>query len=339
LKIVHWVHFDKRAWSGLYQRAYEFQRAEVRQGVVSGFCDPIPQFRDGYEIENSGRKLVVAPWSWAKDADVNVVESHTPAIISALRNRVFIAHGGPKYCAEGIVQGNADSMISSIDMVRICELVIVQNRFHKKFWEEFAPGKVYHVRGGIDLDLWKPEGETKELFVNHPAIVYMDMWRSMKLPTTLIMAMPYVLKEIPTARLNLLNVPSNQVVFWVRFMTKLGVDTFCEQFRPSRILKPDVVYRAADILVDPCEGGSNSGVGLEAMACGCPVIFLEGHPDTHGVAKCEDDPKDMARAIVEVWNQDQKELRRKARAIAEKFYDVNRTAKEMIDLYSRVFGI
>jgi len=332
MKIVHWVHFDPKQWSGMYQRAIEIRDAEIRLGVTSGFVDPGIMFRKGYKLEG----IEVFPLEWAKDADVHVIESHTPAQFGELKHTVFLAHGGPKYCMDGLFKGEDESFIPSVQMMQMCDMTIVQNIEYKKFWEEFAPGKIYHVRGGVDLKRWSPNGESAELFATRPAIVYMDMWRRMKLPTTLIFAMKRVVEKVPSARLNLLNIPNNQVVFWTRFLCKLNADWYVEQFRPGRITKPDMVYRSADILVDPCEGGSNSGVGAEALACGCPVVFLKGNPDTHGSAKCQDDPDDMAAAILDILKMNKTDAKVEARQLAETYYDVDRMVNEMLDLYEEV---
>lgn len=335
MKIVHWVHFDKDKWSGLFARATELQAAEVRLGHESAFCDPMQAFAKGYEVDG----VVVHPWGFAEDADVNIIESHVPSLLPEFKNKVFIPHGGPSYCAMNITEGKDASMIPSIQMIQQSDIIISQNRFHIPFWQEFTdPEKVFHVIGGVDLEKWNPKGKREKLFANRPAIVYMDMWRFMKLPFTLLRAIKRVVKELPTARLNLLNLPGNQLIFWARFCSKLGMDWLVEQYRPGRVKDPSVIYRSADIIVDPVQGGTTSGVGVEAMACGCPVVFLAGHPDVHGVAKCLDNPDAMAGAIVALWKNIDR-ARESARALAEQYYDVNRMAQEMIDIYTREFDI
>jgi len=78
----------------------------------------------------------------------------------------------------------------------------------------------------VDLEKWCPEGK-KIPFTSHPCIVYMDVWRDVKLPITLLLAM----KEVPTARLQLFNVTKGREAWWMRFLCKVGVDHLVENYK------------------------------------------------------------------------------------------------------------
>ncbi len=78
-----------------------------------------------------------------------------------------------------------------------------------------------------------------------------------------------------------------------------------------------------------------SRVGAEALACGAPVIMLEGCPEKKATLKCKDTPQSMADAIETVWTKVQKNpkgMRRQARKIAEKHYDIKDTVKGFLEL-------
>ena len=339
MKIVHYATVVPKTISGLIRRVMEIHKLEKALGWESGLVSPQDKHENGYTVEGTPA-LEILPWSWAADADVHVMDGSVPGDILALKNRVFMAHGGPKYCALTELNMKRSSFTLAINMVQNCELTITQNRQHQRFWREFG-GDVRWVQGGVDLEKWIPEG-TKIPFPSHPCIVYMDIWRDMKLPMTLFMAMKEVVKEVPTARLQLFNVPKGREAWWMRVLCKVGVDHLVENYKGGIWGNPEQVYRGADIIVNPVEGGTISGVGVEALACGCPVLILEGNKSKYASIKSKDDPDSMAKALVKLWKRieaDRDEVRLEARMIAEKNYSVRRMVTEMLDIYVEKFGL
>ena len=339
MRIVHWATVVPKTISGLIRRVMEIHKLEKALGWESGIVSPQNKHENGYTVEGNPA-LEIMPWKWAADADVHVLDSSLPDNILALKNRVFMAHGGPKYCALTELNQKRSSFTTSINMIQNCELTITQNKQHQRYWREFG-GDVRWVQGGVDLEKWIPEGK-KITFPSHPCIVYMDIWRDMKLPITLFMAMKKVVKEVPTARLQLFNVPKGKEAWWMKFLCKVGVDHLVENYKGGIWGKPEQIYRGADIIVNPVEGGTISGVGVEALACGCPTLILEGNKNKYASIKSKDNPDSMAKAIIKLWKRieaDRDKVRLEARMIAEKHYDVRRMVKDLTDIYIEKFGL
>ncbi len=340
MKICHWITIAEKTISGLVRRVIETNKIEKELGYESGLVSPLNKHEDGYIVKGNPADLKVKSWKWSEDADVHVIDGVVPGRILALKNRVFMAHGGPKYCIMTELNQKRNSFTTAINTIQTCELTITQNKQHQKIWQEFG-GDVRWVQGGVDLEKWCPEGK-KTSFTNHPCVIYMDVWRDVKLPLTLLMAMKHVVKELPTARLQMFNVPRGYEAWWMRVICKVRVDHLVEHYRGGIFGNPEWLYRGADIIVNPVEGGTISGVGVEALACGCPVLILEGNKNKFASAKTKDNPEAMAKAIVKLWRKteaDPDKARLDARILAEKHYDVKRMVQEMIDVYIEKFGL
>ena len=224
--------------------------------------------------------------------------------------------------------------------------MVVWNRKHIQYWSEFIPAdKIRFVRGGIDLNLWRPDGpETK--FGKHPTILYCDSVRTgsipLKNPFNTLLAVKKVAREIPSTRLQLLNVPPEKQVFWSWLVGRLHIESTVENFLVGVATDMDKIYRGADLLLHLIQGGSISSVGCEGMSCGLPTIVLEGEEDTYASLKCLNDPESIAEAIMTLWEhirEDSTVERLEARKIAETHYDLSRTVKELLSLYQEYFGL
>lgn len=313
---------------------------EKNFGHESGLVSPLDKHKSGYTVPGNITPLELMSHKWSEDADVHVIDGVIPGRILGLKNRVFFAHGSPRYCIMTELNQKRNSFTAAINTIQICELTITQNKYHQKIWQEFG-GDVRWVQGGVDLEKWCPEGK-KINFSNHPCIIYLDVWRDIKLPLTLLMAMKHVVKEVPTARLQLFNVPKGKEAWWMRVICKIRVDHLVEHYRGGLFSNPEWLYRGADIIVNPVEGGTISGVGVEALACGCPVLILEGNKNKFASAKCKDDSISMAKALVKLWRKteaDPDKARLDARMITEKHYDVKRMVKDMLAIYTEKFGL
>ena len=347
MKVAHWLHVA--GVSGLKASALSFFIKERDLGFETGICSPDEKYREGGERLDLGRagSTVLKPWSWAMAEDaVNLFHQDLPSVVGKLRNRVFPAHGNPLYCYYSHYLENDDALGFSLHIAELCDLTLVWNRMHIQYWSEFIPKeKIRFVRSGVDLDLWNPEGQKSE-FRRHPTLLYADAVRTgsipLKNPFNTLIALKKVAREIPTTRLQLLNVPPKKQVFWAWLVGRLHVESIVENFLVGVASNMDRIYRGVDILVHPIQGGSISSVGCEALACGLPTIILEGEEDTHASMKCRNDPDSIAEAILSLWDRIQRDPegeRIRARRIAEEHYDSTRTVHQMHDLYADFFGL
>ncbi len=343
---MNWANLKAGQVSGLYERVKELHKVGLQLGYDTGICSADVAKKDGYKLVGAKGKVTfeVKPWSYSEGDDVvNVIHSHVPDSpkFEQLKHKVILLHGSPEYCVYSEIIENRWAWSIAVDAIRECELAISWTKRHADFWRQFAsdPNKVKYVHAGIDIKRWTPELPQTIKLLHHPAIVYIDMWRPMiKTPLTLLTAIKKVHKEFPTARLHLFNCDSVHQLFWQKFISKLNVASrLVENFKINPLAHPWHIYRAADIIVSPTTYGDISSVALEAMACGTPVVILEG--DEHASMKCKDTADSMAEAIIHLWmkmQKDEKKVRKKARKIITKNYNVADTVKGMAVLYERL---
>jgi len=332
MKIAHWCTTIE-GMAGLTHRVREMIEIEKEFGHDSRVLST--SFKDGKKQET----IAFESWTWAEQSDVvNVIDSHVPINFDNLHNRVFITHGAPYHCATSEMFGKTHPLATSILMVQQCELTITWNPHHAPIWKEFG-GNVKTIIGGVDLKKWTPEGP-KVPFVSHPTIVVLDTPRDNKLPTQIPFALMKVHREIPSLRFEWIAIPQQMYPFWMLIVKAIGIDTFTHAV-PYAVSNPADYYRGADLIIHPVSSGSIGGVGLEALACGCPVMIFEGEDEKECSAKCREfDCDDMAAKIIDVWERTKKDpngIRREARLIAERNYDLRRSVKEMLNAYGELF--
>lgn len=307
-------------------------------------------------IEDRG--VEVTSRSFAQDADIHFLHSGIPAGIEGSKPTFFVAHGLPEYCFYSQVMMERDSSnttrttkaktgptIGSWGLVarRLprqpwMKAAITMWRRHVPFWEIYFP-KVILANHFCDMKRFHPDGPAYDFSVkpqgNGINIVFADHWRytAMKDPFQLIhgaakfcertgsvihlIAVP---KEVldgvgPTPVVQIVDHPWHDIIMGVKKgMTR---DVIGE----IRTIYDDMprIHRAADVVVSPaCE---DNRTVLEASACGCPVIARLGAHAAMFHCRLED-PYDVDSVLTRVHQQilhDRSNLRRKARAKAERF--------------------
>ena len=207
-------------------------------------------------------------------------------------------------------------------------------------WRCFSDN-VEFIERGVDLEFWTPEGEKGPERRFHPQICFLEVQRPVKWPLTFLLALKHLSKRpgMENMRVQFGSVEGRSQLLWMQILTKLNLDTIIQDYIVGVHAKPWTYYRSADLLVSPCQGGLLSRVGAEALACGCPTIMLEGSKEKKATLKCQDTPLDMADAIETVWGKvqdDSEGMRKKARRIAVKHYDIKDTVKGFISLAERL---
>jgi len=344
LKVFHWITYKKGVVSGLLSFSLSLYLKMLQLGYDARLCSN--KFPDGGEIDlgRAGRHRVYS-WNDAIAGDaVNVIHTDIPKVINKLPNKVMPCHGSPLYVFYDDYLKRDGSLSVSAHLVDVCDLVICWNPDHIAYWSEFTdnPDKIKYVRGGIDVDRFTPVGE-KVNFLHHPCIAYADAIRvGIKQPYTLLFAIKKVAREIPDVRLQLVGIPSERQGFWHYLIGRLKLDVHVENIFVGLHPNISAIYRGVDMLIHPVIGGSISSVGCEALACGCPVIVLEGRDDVVASLKCRDHPDDMAEAILKLWDRIQRDgdkVRKEARELAVKNYNICNTIEELITLFSNHFNL
>lgn len=133
--------------------------------------------------------------------------------------------------------------------------------------------------------------------------------------------------------------------FWAQFVNWSGFGAFIGKRGLRGIVDyPSHWYTRGDVLVSPGIFGDVSRTQQESMACGCPVISWDTDPfgDAHSYKLARGfDIQDLADKIMETYGEvlnDREEVSRRCRAAAEKHFDVNKEAQQIVSVLRQVIG-
>ena len=287
----------------------------------------------------------IIPWDDAIGENVvNVIHTDIPPIFNRLPNKVFWAHGSPhQVFLRDYIVGDGSLSVSAY-LVDRCDLVIVTNSDYVAYWSEFVDDgddKVRFVPGGVDLDRFRPEGKHMK-FSGKPSIGYLDPIRpGLKDPFNLMISMKKVAREVATAKLVLGGISHEKVSLMSYLVGRLKLDMNVDRIIVGLYPQVTEIYRGLDMVVSPVVGGIVSTVAAEAMACGCPAIVLLGS-NRPAVLKCKNNPDDMAKAILRLWDMiegDRNRVREHARGIAERHYNIVNTVKAFVKALEDFFTL
>lgn len=342
MKICHFVSLPKKeelekglpGVSGLTRSIRELLEAELEAGVDAGVCN-YQNEPGGDAVKLWGQTVQSKPWSWALDADANVMSAIPPlGLFQRLPRKVALLHAIPFYCFMKEAGGRGASMTAVYTLLRKCEAALCWSEYEAEYYRLLSEKPVHVLTRGVDLEYWSPQKGQK--FRWHPCAVGMDVGRMMlKQPFTLLFAVKQAQRRIPQLKLNLFALEKEKQAVWDFLVAKLNMEIIVENMVFGLWPEPREIYNGADMLVSPAQWGLVSRVAAEALACGCPTILLEGQDDKPASAKCFDSPLSMSDAIVDLWERiesDPKGEKRKARQIAETHYNIKNTASELVEL-------
>lgn len=309
MKLVHWM---KREVSGLAFTTLEIAQEEERQGHQVCIREPSGNVLYGQAFE---------------DYDVDLIHSQFPIQHYGNRKpRFLFCHGEPLSSV-----GNGVSMKAILDLAPLCDAFICMRKEEYEYWATIK--RTYLVTKGIDLNAFKPLPMTEvEKLSGAPSVLYMEHWRGQRNPLPLIVAMGKVWEEYPDARLHLYNCTDKRMH-----------ETFKQLIHDAKLwryvrslqgpVKPNEVNRLlnqADIVVSclhPLYARS-----IEAFGAG-KAFVCPGYKDPEYPWRCDLDPNDMARTIIDIWNNGCGKFN--FREWAEKKHDIAETVKQCVKIYER----
>lgn len=312
------IHYMKRETSGLAFSTLEIVAAEEKQGHGATVREP----SGGVLYQGKGGPAD------CNEADVELIHSQLP--IQSYGNgkpRFMWMHGEPLSSV-----GNGVSMKAIIDLAPLCDAFLCMRKEEWPYWN--AIKRTYVVPKGIDLEMFKPLPITEagEKLSGSPAVLYMEHWRGQRNPLPLVIAMQKVWKEYPDARLHLYNCGDKRMFETFQSLVKEAkLWTYVRSLQGA--VKPQEVNKLinrADIVVSclhPLYARS-----IEAFGAG-KAFLSPGYTDPEYPWHCQLDPDDMARAIIDIWNNGCGKF--DFRAWAEKKHDVQETVRQSISIYER----
>ena len=355
LKIAHWCLFGPKL-SGMYETTREVIAAENQiEGVLAGMCEtPNPQAppsvvkkaAEGGKVDAFHPEMRTQDWGWAmKWADIHMIHTTMSKRVSELTPKVFFAHGTPEAClGNELVPGDKKkSFTSTMNWIDKFDASFVTSKRAEQMWSVFdhTGEKVHRVDKGIDLNWWQ-RTPTKQELDGDPSILYGEIWRSIKHPLYLLYAMNDLYKENKEIRLNVWGANMN-VPVWKDIMKRAYFEDFLGKQGIRGIVDyPEHYYTRGDVYFGSAIYGDLSRSMQEAMACGCPVVTwdTDPHGDQHAYRYAKSfDFNDLGAKLKEVSGEvadDREGVAAKCRKVAEKYYDVNNEAKQVVDVLRQV---
>uniref|UniRef100_A0A6M3L1S7 Putative glycosyltransferase n=1 Tax=viral metagenome TaxID=1070528 RepID=A0A6M3L1S7_9ZZZZ len=343
MKVAHFLNFAPNM-AGIYGTAKDLVVAERRQGIDAQAIDYgnglNPPQRHSRVWCKDGEIETISP-EWALDADLIVRHSALPQkIFDAHMPIVMPLHGAPEYTF----------MLEHNGVTRVYKelLVSMKNPDYKAlvtFWKEnlfyweilFPNKKIFYVPASVDLDKFNPLGKLyafeKPGKIN---IVIAGVWRKEYTTPYSVMfaAANFVKKYCPEARVHVFGLPMDNkkypkndgpVNHTMLALQRANLVSRCYRIVPNL----DEIYRSADMAVTQHTVASRTV--RETLASGCPLVAAAGNKYTPYTA----DPRDtdgFADAIYRCYKdilEDRKAVRDKARATAEREFNLNRVGKAM----------
>ncbi len=299
----------------------------------------------GGKQDNLHPELMTQSWHWAKKfADVHMVHSTIPKTIGELKPLGFMHHGTPEATLTNDIERGHESFMPAARWTNRLDFGICTSQKAYDLWKPFDwENNLHKVDKGIDLEWWKRSASKQDL-EGEPSILYGEVWRGIKHPLHLMHALNYIYENhTDKVRLNswgLANVAKMETKkFWTEFVDLARFDKFIGK-RGMRGIEPypDHWYSSGDVLAGPGLYGDVSRVRQEAMACGCPVVAWDTdiHKEMHAwkYAKAFDF-RDFGDKLMDTYGDvadDRVGVARKTRAIAERYFDINTEAQQIVDI-------
>lgn len=304
----------KREASGLAFTTLEIVAEEERQGHQVCIREP------------SGNVLYGQPFS-GDEYDVDLIHSQFPIQQYANRRpRFLFCHGEPLSSV-----ANGVSMKAILDLAPLCDAFICMRKEEHAYWNLIK--RTYLVTKGIDLDIFKPLPATaQEKLSGAPAVLYMEHWRGQRNPLPLIVAMQKVWQQYPDARLHLYNATDKKMYETFSALVKeCKLWTYVRSMQgPVKPADVNGLLNRVDIVVSclyPTYARS-----IEAMGAG-KAFLCPGYEDQEYPFHCTLDPDDMARAIIDVWENGCGKF--DFRAWVERKHNIADTVRQCIGIYER----
>ena len=305
MKLRHWMRKEK---SGLATTTLELVKYEEKAGHQ-------------VEIRQPGEDTAL--YGRVEDPDVEII--HSQLGMKAYHNgkpKVMWMHGEPLSSV-----GNGISMKAICDLAPNMDCFIAMRRDELPMWS--AIKRTYLVPKGIDLERFKPLDTVPQKLEGEPAVLYAENWRGQRNPLYLCVAMQEVYKQMPKARLHLVNCTDPKMKACFQALTKQ-----CKWWPFLRTIAGPVgdinlAYNKADIVVS-CLSPLYARV-IEAFGAGRAVV-APGYKEPGYPWTCDLDPISMADAIVQCWDHYSDVNYRKW---AVERHDVANTVQQSIAIYER----
>jgi hypothetical protein len=323
MKIAHWTMFNN---SGMYHMAETMARAEAMSGLDSwlvNFQDP------------AGYKEIL-------DADIQVIHTHLPDDVRLQLTKplktVWVAHGTPEYVFQRSVEaglnrgyGASDSWALAQYWMQNSDAIVTFWDRQQAIWQSLCDKRtvVDLVPQGIDKSFWTPT-ESLGKYMGTPSLFTAENADYSKWPLDLFIAWPWVWKEIPTAFLHSVYLPTDQHRWWYPLLNRNGAGF--KTISAGIILSPEQLRNAfcsTDYYIGLARYGTCNLTCAQANASGAKTISFAGNEYTDYWVT-EGDQRVIAKELLAILKGEV--APRHKTPIA----DIAETVKAMTAIYERI---
>lgn len=208
--------------------------------------------------------------------------------------------------------------------------------------------KIFLIPNSVDTKEFRPYEsnilrEEYDIPQNFKIILYIGRLSSVKGVHNLIKAIPRVIRINRNIRFVLIgDGPQKEQLLKEIRKLKIKYYIIFTGFKPNEQM-PDY-YNSADLVVLPSLIEATSITGLEAMACGKPLIgtHVGGLPEIieegyNGFLCKPNDPGDLARAINIALNSNLTKLGENSRKIVEKKFSLDKMTHKILEVYKNIY--
>ena len=253
-----------------------------------------------------------------------------------------------RMAAERRVVAEADAVLAST----AAEAALLRRHYHAR------PGQVHVVAPGVDLEVFRAEGERaipRHDLGGGRIMLFVGRLQPLKGPDVAIRTLAALASHLPDdgvpTRLVIVGGPSGNGQGTVdppalqRLAAELGVADRVALLAPRPHVELAPLYRAADVLLMPSRSESFGLVALEAQACGTPVVAADvgGLRDIvtagGGTLVGDHHPAAFARAVAPYLTHGRVRSEASAAAVAgARQFTWRRTAEQTLAVYRTVLA-
>jgi glycosyltransferase involved in cell wall biosynthesis len=252
------------------------------------------------------------------DADIHVTHTHFPDFFRRKLNRlgkryklVYVAHGTPEHVFEGSVTaglhegyGHGDSWMLMQYFLQHADLRVTFWPRHQVILQSLCDKgtKVHCVPLGIDRNQFGPQN-VKRVLSGEPALLTAENSHRIKWPLDLFIAWPWVYDAVDgDPVLHVLQMPTDKHRWFFPLVNRNGA-SYGSHISPISYRTEELVVRlnACDFYLNLVQKGDFNKIGLEAAACGKPVISYTGNPYAAYWVP-EGDQRVLAGALIDILN-------------------------------------
>lgn len=325
MKVAHWTIQNN---SGMHNVATTFVVSEQKLGLDSILADPSKK----------------ETWGPVEDADVHVVHTHLPDVMRKMVSKplkvVWVGHGTPEHCFQTSVEagskggyGVPDSFMLLQYWLQTADARVTFWPRHKAIYHSLSDNgtKIHCLPLGIDKSFWKPI-ESRGKFLGAPSVFSSENPHYIKWPLDLLIAWPWVRKELPESWLHLTYMVRDQHKWFYPLANRNGA-SYAGYVSDVVFQGEDLrnAFVSTDYYIGLVRYGDFNRVCLEASACGSKVISYEGNPYADYWVP-EGDQRTIASRLIEILSG-KVEARKK-----EEVPDASVTAEGMKAIYEGVLS-